>query len=166
MSYILRGIGKKSWWYKDQRPDFPWLKEGELLADVFKAIQTKEGSLSVYAVDSDQTHLNRIIAALACTRDSLQDYDYVLVPASVIEEKFELRETKGDTADDEVNEWHLDIAHLTPSKLTSLAYIFRDHRESMNKLPRKKVEYEIRSGINSGFIDRNKIKDRLKTKFP
>ncbi len=165
MSYIFRGIGKKSLWYKDQLPDFPWLKEGDLVADVFKDLKTNHGTLSVYAVDSDQTHLNRIIAALACTRDSLQDYDYVLVPAGVIEENFELQETKGDTADGEVNEWHFDIAHLTPSKLTSLAYIFRDHRESMNKLPRKKVESEIRSGINSGFIDRNKIKDRLQTKF-
>ena len=166
MSYIFRGIGKKSWWYKDLHPDFPWLEQGELFADVFKAIRTKDGSLSVYAVDSDQTYLNRIIAALACTRDSLQDFEYVLVPASVIEEKFELQETKGNTADDKVNEWHWNIVHLTPSKLTGLAYIFRDHRESMDKLPKKKIESEIRSGINSGFIDRNQVKDRLKTKFP
>lgn len=164
MSFIFRGIDNKAWWYKD-RSDFPWLKEGDLVADVFKGLRTTHGALSVYAVD-EKARVNRIIAALACTRNNIQNFDYVLVPASVIEENFELQETKGDTADDEVNEWHLDIAHLTPLKLTSLAYIFRDHRESMDRLSKKKVESEIRSGINSGFIDRNQVKDRLKTKFP
>ena len=164
MSYIFRGIGNKTWWYKD-RSDFPWLGEGDLVADVFKGLSATHGSLSVYAVN-DVININRIIAALACTRNNIQNFDYVLVPASVIEENFELQETKGDTADDKVNEWHLDIAHLTPLKLTSLAYIFRDHRESMARLSKKKVESEIHSGINSGFIDRNQVKGRLKTKFP
>ena len=164
MSYIFRGIGNKTWWYKD-RSDFPWLGEGELIADVFKGLNATNGSLSVYAVN-DEININRIIAALACTRNNIQNFDYVLVPASVIEENFELQETKGDTADDKVNEWHLDIIHLTPSKLTSLAYIFRDHRESMSRLPEKKVESAVLQGIDADFINRNRVNRSLQTKLP
>lgn len=164
MSYIFRGIGNKTWWYKD-RSDFPWLGEGELIADIFKGLNATHGSLSVYAVDSDQTYLNRIIAALACTRNSIQNFDYVLVPVSIIEENFELQETKGNTADDKVNEWHWNIIHLTSSKLNELAYIVRDHRESMSRLPEKKVESAVRQGIDDQFIDFNRIRDSLKEKF-
>ena len=165
MSYIFRGIDNKARWYKGLRPDFPWLEQGELLADVFKDLRTTHGTLSVYAVDSNQTYLNRIIAALACTRNNIQNYDYVLVPASIIKEKFELQETKGNTADDKVNEWHWNIIHLTSSKLNELAYIVRDHRESMSRLPEKKVESAVRQGIDDQFIDFNRIQDSLKEKF-
>ena len=165
MSFVFRGIGNKAWWYKDQHPDFPWLRKGELIADVFKGLSTTHGTLSIYAVDAEKTNINRIIAALACTRDNIQKFDYVLVPIETIEDKFELSKTKGKTADDTVNEWHLDILHLTSSKLTELAYIFRDHRESISRLSEKKVESAVRKRIDGGLIDVGRINEKLKGKF-
>ena len=165
MSYILRGIGRKTLWTKSGHPDFPWLQEGELLADVFNEIRTKDGKLSIYTVDTDKTNLTRIIVALASGRENFQDYDYVVVPKREIEEKFEINKIKGETADDCVNKWHLDLVQLTPSKLTQLAYIFCDHRESMSKLPKKKVRSEIRKGIDSGLIDQTLINQKLKAKL-
>ena len=163
MSFIFRGIGNKAWWYKD-RSDFPWLKEGKLVADVFKGLRTTHGALSMYAVN-EKTDVNRIIAALACTRDSIQEFDYVLVPANTIKENFELNKTKGKTPDDTVNEWHLDIIHLTPSKLSDLVYTFRDHQESMNRLLKKNVNSEVRKRIDNGSIDVGRINEKLKEKF-
>ena len=165
MSYILRGIGRKALWTKSGHPDFPWLQEGELLADVFNEIRTKDGKLSIYSVDADKTNLARIIVALASGRESFQDYEYVLVPTRVIEEHFEIDQIPGKTADDDVNKWHLDVVHLTPSKLTRLAYIFCAYRESMCKLPKKKVKSEIRKGIESGLIDQTLINPKLKAKL-
>lgn len=141
MSFILRGIGKKALWFKEQS-DFPWLPVGELVADVFKTIATGDGCLSTYAVDEEKSNLKRVIAALACTRDSVQRYDYVLVPRNIIEDSFELRESAGKTADEAVNQIHLDIVHLTPAKLSELAYIFRD--QSIGRLLKKEVDSEIR----------------------
>ena len=165
MSYILRGIGRKALWTKGGHPDFPWLHEDELLADVFNEIRTKDGKLSIYTVDANKTNLTRIIVALASGRESFQDYEYVVVPKREIEENFETDNITGETADDGVNKWHLDLVQLTPSKLTRLAYIFCAHRESMCKLPKKKVKSEIRKGIESGLIDQTLINPKLKAKL-
>ena len=165
MSFILRGIGRKALWTKSGHPDFPWLQEGELLADVFKEIRTKDGKLSIYTVDADKTSLTRIIVAIASGRENFQDYEYVLVPKREIEEKFEINKITGETADGGVNKWHLDLVQLTPSRLTQLAYIFCGHRESMSKLPKKKVKSGIRKGIDSGLIDLTLINPKLRAKL-
>ena len=56
----------------------------ELVADVLKELRTTRGSLSVYKVDSGMQNLDRVIRAYACTRNSLNDIDYVLVPLEII----------------------------------------------------------------------------------
>ena len=85
-------------WTKSGHPDFPWLQEGELLADVFNEIRTKDGKLSIYTVDADKTNLTRIIVALASGRENFQDYEYVVVPKREIEENFEIDKMPGCVA--------------------------------------------------------------------
>jgi len=164
VSFIFRGIGNKAWWYKD-RSDFPWLREGEIIADVLKGLGTTRGALSIYEINEDKSNLHRVIAAYTTTRNSVNDVDYVLVPIDTIKEKFALEKTRGHTADDVVNGLHFDIIHLTPSKLIDLAYVFRDHREAMQRLRKKKIEIQIRQGLENGYIDFKRINKSLEGKF-
>jgi len=165
VSLVFRSIGNKHW-YSAKQPDFnQWLQHGELVADVLKELRTTRGSLSVYKVGSEKENLNRVISAYACTRNSLNDIDYVLVPLDAIREEFDTAPTLGDTADDEVNKSHLDIEHLSASKLLQLARLFQDHHSSMYRIRRKHVIDNIRDSIMNKHLVFNRIDVTLQRKF-
>lgn len=164
MAYLFRDIRRKSWWDPDRPHD--WLQENELAADVFKGLATINGALSTYVIDAEKARVLRVVAALACTRDNFQPIDCVLIPFDAVANSFSLSETPGETPDDEVNGWHVDVVHLTPSKLVDLVYLIREHKDAMRRFPKKQVESAALQGIDADFIDRNKIKDRLQTKLP
>lgn len=124
------------------------------------------GSLSVYRVDSGMQNLDRVICAYACTRNSLNDIDYVLVPLDAILEGFDTAPTLGDTADDEVNKSHLDIEHLSASKLLQLAQLFQEHHSSMQRIRKRRVKSKIRDCIVKNHLVFSRIDETLKRKFP
>ena len=165
MSFVFRSIGNKHWYSADQ-PDYQdWLKDRELVADVLKELRTTRGSLSVYKVDSGMQNLDRIICAYACTRNSLNDIDYVLVPLDAIREGFDTAPTLGDTADDEVNKWHLDIEHLSASKLLQLARLFQDHHSSMYRIRKRHVRSKIKDCLRKQHLVFSRIDETLQLKF-
>ena len=163
MIYLFHDIKQKALWERD-RCYYPWLQEGELVADVFKGLRASDGTLSTYIIDAEKTRLNRVAAALVCTRANFQHVDYVLLPFDDIAKAFRLCEKPGNTADEVVNGWHVDIVHLTPARLLDLAYLIFDHRHLLDRVEEKVVKSEIRTGIDSGFLDCNKIKSKLKNK--
>lgn len=165
MSLVFRSIGNKHWYSADQ-PDFKdWLRDGELVADVFKELRTTRGSLSVYKVDSVENNLDRVICAYACTRNSLNDIDYVLVPLDIIHNQFDTAFTLGTTADDEVNRLHLDIEHLSASKLLQLARVFQDHHSAMHRIRKRHVKSKIRDCIKNKHLIFSRIDETLQQKF-
>ena len=164
MSFLFRELRNKSWW--DKREDeLPWLRQGELVADVFKGLGTKDGNLSTYFVNADKSNVDRVVAAYACTRNSLQRVDYVLIPLDTVADAFGLNNIAGNTADDEVNLWHHDIIELTPEKLLDLAYLIDNHRNMMTRVREKKVRKEVKEGIERGDIDCDRIDPILKIKL-
>lgn len=165
VSFVFRSIGNKHW-YSDDQPDFKdWLADGELVADALKELRTTRGSLSVYRVDSEKRSFDRVVSAYACTRNSLNDIDYVLLPLEVIEASFDISATLGETADDEVNEMHLDIEHLSASKLLLLAHIFQDHHSSMVRIRKKLITSKIRISIERKHLDFSRINKALQSRF-
>lgn len=165
MPFVFRNIGNKFWYSADQRDFKKWLSDGELVADVFKELRTTRGSLSVFRVEDDASNLDRVVSAYACTRNSLSDLDFVLVPLDAINAEFEATETPGQTADDEVNAWHLDIEHLSAGKLLLLAQIFRDHRSSMDRYRKRHVTTKIRESLEKRQLDFERIHEALQPKF-
>ncbi len=161
---IIRGINSKALWYKDQS-DYSWLGENELVADVLRDLRTDKGTLSVYMVNDDEKDYRRAIAALACKRNSLQNYDYVQAPYHIIREYFAVSRTLGETPDNGVNMWHLDIVELTPAKLARLAYIFGKGKLSVQRMRKRDVIDTIQDNLNKKLIDRDRIHDDLKSKF-
>lgn len=163
MAYILRKV-ERTWWYRDRRDQFQWLMEGELHADILCAeMATVNGTLSVYCLDAEKTHLERIVAAIACTRNYLQNLDYVLIPEVDLREVFRFEVTPGETPDSLVNELHRDIVHLTPSLVNNLTYRIRDRRESICRCKRNKVKKTILQEIDNGHININQLKEPLRT---
>ena len=106
--------------------------------------------------------MDRVVAAYACTRESLQRVDYVLIPFELANGSFALKETPGETADDKVNRLHVDIIALTPRSLANLAYLI-DNCARARVLP-KAVGKIVEVGINRGNIDCTKINSKLKEK--
>ena len=165
MSYVLRKI-HKPWWYKDQSDNYEWLTDGELVSDIFRTeMATEDGKLSIYALDEDRQNLSRIAAALACTRDFLQNLDFVVLPKDLILNALVLQDSPGDTPDETVNKWHVDIVHLTPSKLTDLTYLIRDHRHSFGRFKSKQLDSAILEGIGYGHISLNRVSEPLRQKL-
>ncbi len=161
MAFLLRGIGNKAWWDKS-RDDFSWLGEDDLIADILKSLGTVGGALSTYVVDEDKTKVDRVVAALASGRSKIENFDYMLVPVDVVLKSFRSDNTTGKTPDFEVNEWHLDIIHLTPAKLFQLAYILRDHKEALCRVPKPNVKSALQTSKNHGFLDMEKVSPSVK----
>lgn len=163
MSYIFRKVDKP-WWYKDQRDQFEWLKDGELVADILcEEMATVNGTLSVYLLDEGKSQLDRIVAALACTRNYLQNLDYVIFRQDDLNQVFSLEDSLGETPDSLVNNLHRDIVHLTPALVNDLTYRIRDRRESICRCTRSKVKKKILQEINNGHIDVGQLKEPLRT---
>lgn len=163
MVYLFHDIKQKAYWERDNC-HYPWLQEGELVADVFKGLRTTDGTLSTYAVDSEKTRINRVCAALVCTRASFQHIDYALIPFDAMADSFRLANTPGNTADDSVNVWHVDLVNLTPSKLIDLAYLIRNYKHLINRVEEHVIKSEIELGIEKRLLDCDKIKSKIRNK--
>lgn len=162
MSYIFRKV-HRPWWYKDRRDEFKWLEDGELVADILRdEVATFGGKLSTYVIDKDKKRLRRVIAAMASTRDSVQNFDYVLFPESELLNRYKFCSSAGDTPDAVVNQWHIDLIRFTPSSLVEFVYSLRDRRDKIVRLNKKKVESAILDGIGYGHIDFGKISEPLR----
>ncbi len=161
MEYLFRGIGNKRWWGVDS-PTPGWVSDGELLGDALRGLNTSDGDLSTFVVDSNLKELRRVAAAFACTRHKPDYVDYVLLPMNAVEAEFTLSKSAGGTPDDKVNKLHRDIVKLTPSRLAELAYLIGQYRCDIKRIPKQEIESEIRSGIDSKFIDCSKIKTGIK----
>ena len=116
----MRAIVKKRW---DANPDVPWLEPDELKADAFRDLPTSDGLLSIWEIP-EASDAERVAIALAATRDSPGDFDYVMFEGSLLQPPaFALKQNSGETPDEGINDWHHDVELLTTRKLADLAQI-------------------------------------------
>ncbi|HEX6715572.1 MAG TPA: hypothetical protein VF088_00590 [Pyrinomonadaceae bacterium] len=155
MPFILRKIRKARWHGNDV---LDWLLPDEIQADSLLDLSTKDNQLSIYIVEDDRSNLERIIAALAGNCDFISNVDYALVPAEVLSESgIEVADVKGETSDEQVNEAHRDLIHLSASKLLVLAKAI-SIRGERTRLTTKKVRKMIGRSIANGYIDKARLK--------
>ena len=164
MPLIFREIGNKSWWDK-AHDEFHWLGKDEIVSDVYKGVKSIKGTLSAYWIDDDKTDLVRVVAAIACKRSSLENFDFVLVPENELESNFEIQRTPGTTADDLVNGLHRDIVHLTAANLLNLVCIFRDHKTSMTRLSKDEVKEAILASLSQESLREGDVSSGVKKKL-
>lgn len=160
MAILFRGIGNKAWWDKSH-DDFPWLGKSELVADVLKSLGTVDGTLSMYQIENPETQVSRVIAALASGKDTIQHFDYLLVPIDVVMDRFQSDDTLGKTPDSTVNNWHLDIVNLTPYRVSQLSYILHHNRLRLFRMPKLEVKSALQTSKDNGFIEMSRVSKRI-----
>jgi len=144
----------------------PWLQPDELAADALQDLRTKQNRLSVYLVDSlESPALNRVLAAMAASRDNIDKLDYASFDWSFLGDLgIEVEAVPGGTPDEEVNQWHRDLVELTAAKLAALGLTMRRHGNVSRKYP-KDVTDLIREGVRLSQIDYGRLKQTLASKI-
>ncbi len=123
MPKYLRKLGRSGRWlpgpgdFVDEKPaqKFP--------PTALRDFENDEGNVSVWLVDDELKNLDQILAAIATTRNSSGDVDYVLLEEATIKEELglEVRVDQGETKDERANGWHRNIAIRSSGDLEGLA---------------------------------------------
>ncbi len=145
------------------RPE--WLEDDDAPADAFGSFLTRDGALSFWAIDEDESNLGRVIAALAAGRDYIDKLDYALVEKSVFDiAGVVLRRVEGVSPDGGANQlWHQDLEGLSGKRLLMLAVNMRECR--LERTPKKRVQDLILRSIDDGFISRARMNGKLRDKI-
>jgi len=155
MALLLRKI-RKSRWYKTE--SMSWLSENELPADSLSDLGTKSNELSVYHISLNESNLDRVIAALAANSGFLSNFDYAIFNEEMLSNSgIKTKKTPGDSSDEQVNNWHIDLYELSAHKLLNLALQIK-HHASIKRLSHKQVLNFIVDALISGHINRSNIK--------
>ena len=153
---ICRKLSQKRHW-----DGLPWLGSQETQADAVKCLMTSQNRLSVFVLDRADDQTERVVAALAVTRDSLAHLDLAIAPEEVLA-RCDIRRDRvqGQTPDPGVNDWHEDLVDLTAGKIARLAAAIKDEGE-IRRYNLKKVEAAIRQSLDEDFIGAEQINGKL-----
>lgn len=159
MALVLRMIKKQARWLD------PWegldrdsVRDDDGPADPVADLDTKGNALSVFVIESNRDNLERVVAALAANRESLQAFSYALFDENLLSEiNIKCRATRAETPDDEVNGWHRDLIALTGLRLVALARAILDHASLDQRLPRE-VAALIRDAISAHHLDKSRCR--------
>lgn len=152
---ILRKLEKKRHW-----DPAPWVGCQDMQADVMKCLSTKNNQLSVYLLNEPHTQIERVVAALAASRDFLVPLDLAVVPIDILKEcSIQSDDVQGETPDSEVNGWHRNLVELTVTKITRLIFAIRSKGE-IKRYPEKKVEQAIKYSLEAESFTVDRIRSR------
>lgn len=156
MPLVFRTI-KKSKWYRNDA--VPWLGHDDLQADALVGLRTEGNALSVYFVKEDDAEtVERLVTALAATRQSIQELEYALFPQDVLSEiGIKITAEEGNTADSVVNTWHRHLTELSAGKITRLADAIRNGARKERVLG-KRIRGMIINALATDRVDRSKLK--------
>src|SRR5262245_10093480 len=133
----------------------------------FRDFVPHDNTLSVWFIENDKSNLEQVVVALASTRDSFSNFDYVLVDEALLTAiNIRIEQTDGDTPDQEANtRWHRDLVEFTESKAIELikATIAKGKLES--RIPEKRIAELIQRAVDAGRLDRTKLKKGLAAKL-
>lgn len=142
-----------------------WLPERELQADPLSDLGTNSNELSVYHVVIDESNLDRIIASFVANSEQLSHFDFAIFDENIISELgINIKKSKGELPDEQVNNWHSDLYELSATKLVILAKAINEKA----KIDRKglvQVINLVADSLMNGQIDRSRIKWKSKEDF-
>lgn len=166
MSVVIRKVDRRPFWDRNAPPVESWLHPEDLAADALQELRTSENRLSVFVIDSlEPPGLDRLLAAMAASRDMLDKLDYAAFDAHVLNDlQIKVEAAPGETPDQEVNKWHRHLIELTASKVAELGVAIRQYATVSRKYPRD-IQELIRRGVGSSQIDRARLKENLANKI-
>lgn len=140
-----------------------WLGPGELQADAIDDLRTRGNALSVFEVD-DPANVERIAVAVAAGRDDPAEVSYALFDRAGVEALgIQIQGNPGNTGDATVNRFHYDLRNLTAAQLVELANVIA--RGTLDVILAPRVRELIRTGVNAGRLDPERISKKLRAKL-
>ena len=156
MAVVLRKLSQKRHW-----DDMAWLEQGDTQADVVKCLSPMDNRLSVYMLDHPARQVDRVVAALALTRDHLAHMDLAVIPDRILEDcRIQRASNEGDTPDPAVNEWHLDLVELSVAKIARFAGAIKAHAR-IERFNCRKVAQAIGHSVTSNFIGKEYVSKEM-----
>ena len=122
MAFFLRKLDRKAVFHK-----VDWLMDGDVQADALHDLRTYSNTLSIWIVEEELGNLDRIIAALTATRQTIDKFDYALLDERFLSQiGVDRVQVKGKSCDDFANDlWHHDLRGLSGLKLVELASLMQ-----------------------------------------
>ena len=165
MALLLRKLdGRAKWMVEDPS----WLPSrdapGPPLGDF---IPDKQGKLSVWAVEGDESNLPRIVAAVAATRDHVSVFDYVLFSSRAVRAAgAALVPGPGESPDHVAKQrWHRDLAELSAKRAARLVWrVF--YRGKRSRVAKKEVAELLRKAVEKGWLKFDDLTSSVQKKLP
>lgn len=156
MIRFLRSVRRGRWL---NPPEMSWLGDEDIQGDALCDIQTQGCKLSVFRADTEVV-TQRVVMALAATKDRIANVDYAVFEDSRLESlDITIQQTEVGTPDNMVNSLHYELGNLTVKQLANLAKIIATSTHERTQQAR------IRSGllesVSNGRLNREKIKPDL-----
>lgn len=132
---LLRTTLSPELWWREKVDEL--LRRDQVPADCVSDLPTKRNALSVYEV-ADEDAAERVVAALALQKaiggatqkQSLRDMSGLMFDARLLANLgIATKRIKGNTPDQTVNDWYLDLIDLTGSQLVELAKVLLQNTE-------------------------------------
>ena len=167
MAAIVREITSKTWFQNDLvSREYPWLGPQDLQSDAFKGVRTSKNELSIYLIEGEghkaAEAVDRVLAALAATRDHVPQLDYVVISRDAVQAlALELTKTLGNTPDPEVNSWHLDLVKLNSTRLVAFCQALQKSG-TFSRKSIKQVAKLLDTGLATGHLDASLVNPKLK----
>jgi len=160
MPIALR-VTKSNLIWEDSFDEYPWLKEGEIPADVTSDLKTSQNELSIWVLSEDKSKLFRCLSAFAVERKHVDHIDYIVFDEEIITElNLKTNSTKGNSKDKEVNNLHKNIMELSSNKLELLAKKILSNCEG-GRIDKKELAKNIKLSLENGWIDKNRINNEF-----
>jgi hypothetical protein len=156
MPKFLRHV-RKGRWYPPEEP-FDWLPQDERPADPLGDLSTRECALSVWELTDDGSNRERVLAAIASTRMTLAQVDYIVFSSEVLDGLgLTVVKSEGDTHDDKANAlWHYDIRRLSDARLVSLGrrllQLVTEEDDCLSRIQPFRLKPLLVDGIRSGRL--------------
>jgi len=120
-------------------------------------LRTDSNTISVWHIVDDHGNKDRIIAALAATRQQATNFDYFLLEEHYIREiNIRIVETQGNSPDNGINSWHRDLVELSAEKLMALAKVIQQHAQ-IERILDKDISHFLAQAMLAGRFDAKKI---------
>ena len=158
MPFLLIAIRKQRW----DEAATQFRAAADISADCLFNLHIRDNELSAWLVDDEKSNLNRILVALAATKDHPSHVDCITfdygLPAQF---NIKVRKTKGGTPDADANRlWHHDLIELSARQVAEFAVEIQRSGTTF-RLREKLVGPLIRAGVNRKELDQTKINPKL-----
>lgn len=161
MPLILRKVHRAKW--------LPGAGEGQESDDDVAAedFEEADNEISVWEIETAPSNLNRIIAAIAGTRDYLDDLAYVLFESTLVS-GLQISNADGRTRDRGANgAWHRNLVNASREEILALVAAIKTLRpdDPATRIKGKDILPLLRQSIENGWMIFEELSPHLQGKL-